>query len=112
VIAPDGAHLARPAVLDAQDALGRGLVDFLARLGVEHHGLHAEERRRGRAGLELGVAPGSGVIRWPPVSVCHQVSTMGQRPWPTTSLYQFQASGLIGSPTEPSKLQATRGRIS
>ena len=30
------------------------------------------------------VAPGSGVIRMPPVSVCHQVSTIGQRPSPTT----------------------------
>ena len=26
-----------------------------------------------------GVQPGSGVIMWPPVSVCHHVSTMGQR---------------------------------
>ena len=25
------------------------------------------------------MAPGSGVIRMPPVSVCHQVSTIGQR---------------------------------
>ena len=31
-------------------------------------------------GLSL-VAPGSGVIRMPPVSVCHQVSTIGQRPF-------------------------------
>jgi hypothetical protein len=31
-----------------------------------------------------GVAPGSGVIMWPPVSVCHQVSTIGQRVPPTT----------------------------
>ena len=30
------------------------------------------------------VAPGSGLIRMPPVSVCHQVSTIGQRPSPTT----------------------------
>ena len=29
-------------------------------------------------------APGSGVITWPPVSVCHHVSTIGQRPSPTT----------------------------
>jgi len=29
------------------------------------------------------VAPGSGVIMWPPVSVCQKVSTMGQRPPPT-----------------------------
>ncbi len=30
------------------------------------------------------VAPGSGVIKMPPVSVCHQVSTIGQRSSPTT----------------------------
>ena len=48
-----------------------------------------------------GVAPGSGLIMWPPVSVCHQVSTIGQRPPPTFSWYQTQAAGLIGSPTEP-----------
>src|SRR5437762_3468426 len=51
----------------------------------------------------VGVAPGSGVIKMPPVSVCHQVSTMGQRLAPMTWLYQIQASGLIGSPTVPSK---------
>ena len=49
------------------------------------------------------VAPGRGVIRMPPVSVCHQVSTIGQRPSPTTRWYHFQTSGLIGSPTEPSR---------
>ena len=52
----------------------------------------------------VSVAPGSGVIKCPPVSVCHQVSTIGARPLPTTSLYQFHASGLIGSPTVPSTL--------
>ena len=30
-----------------------------------------------------GVAPGSGVITWPPVSVCQKVSTIGQRSPPT-----------------------------
>src|SRR3954471_2768121 len=50
-----------------------------------------------------GVAPGNGVIRIPPVSVCHHVSTIGQRFPPITSLYQIHASGLIGSPTVPSK---------
>jgi hypothetical protein len=30
---------------------------------------------------------GSGAIMWPPVSVCHQVSTMGLRPSPTMSWY-------------------------
>ena len=48
-----------------------------------------------------GVAPGSGVIMWPPVSVCQKVSTMGQRSPPTCLWYHIQASGLIGSPTEP-----------
>ncbi len=49
------------------------------------------------------VTPGSGVIMMAPVSVCHQVSTMGQDPPPMCSWYQIQASGLIGSPTVPSK---------
>jgi hypothetical protein len=31
------------------------------------------------------VTEGSGVIIMPPVSVCHQVSTTGQRPSPTMS---------------------------
>src|SRR5436189_6324393 len=51
----------------------------------------------------VGIAPGSGVIIMPPVSVCHQVSTIGQRPSPTTLWYHSQASGLIGSPTVPSR---------
>ena len=42
-------------------------------------------------------------MRIPPVSVCHQVSTIGQRSWPITFQYQTQASGLIGSPTVPSR---------
>src|SRR6266849_776798 len=49
------------------------------------------------------VRPGSGVMRIIPVSVIHHVSTMGHRPPPIVSLYQSQASGLIGSPTDPSK---------
>ena len=48
------------------------------------------------------VTPGSGVIRIMPVSVCHQVSTIGQRLWPMFCWYQSHASGLIGSPTDPS----------
>ena len=45
---------------------------------------------------------GNGAIMCAPVSVCHQVSTMGAVPEPMTSRYQRHASGLIGSPTEPS----------
>ena len=54
------------------------------------------------------MTPGSGVIRIIPVSVCHQVSTIGQRPPPTCSWYQIHASGLIGSPTEPSSRSVER----
>src|SRR4051794_7187699 len=46
-------------------------------------------------------APGSVVIMIEPVSVCHHVSTIGQRPPPTLSWYQVHASGLMGSPTDP-----------
>src|SRR6478672_10686327 len=54
------------------------------------------------------VAPGSGAIRIPPVSVCHHVSTIGHRLSPTTRWYHSQASGLIGSPTEPSNRRDAR----
>src|SRR2546430_15420448 len=47
------------------------------------------------------VMPGSGGIMIWPVSVCHQVSTIGQRSPPITLRYQAQAFGLIGSPTDP-----------
>ena len=46
--------------------------------------------------------PGSGLIMMAPVSVCHHVSTIGQRSPPMCSQYQTHASGLIGSPTLPS----------
>src|SRR5271168_3464291 len=49
----------------------------------------------------VGVAPGNGEIIIAPVSVCHQVSTMGQRFFPMASKYHFQAAGLMGSPTVP-----------
>ncbi len=58
------------------------------------------------------VIPGSGVIRIMPVSVCHQVSTIGQRPPPMFSRYQIQASGLIGSPTVPSSRSDERSCFS
>ena len=43
-----------------------------------------------------------------PVSVCHQVSTIGQRSAPMTLWYQSQALGLIGSPTVPSSRSEDR----
>jgi hypothetical protein len=54
------------------------------------------------------ITPGSGVIMIAPVSVCHHVSTMGQRSAPITRWYQVHASGLIGSPTVPSRRSAER----
>ena len=54
------------------------------------------------------VTPGRGEIMIEPVSVCHQVSTIGQRPPPMCSWYHIQASGLIGSPTEPSRRSEER----
>ena len=41
-----------------------------------------------------GTAPGIGAMRMPPVSVCHQVSTMGQRPLPITRLIPFPGGGI------------------
>ncbi len=54
------------------------------------------------------VTPGSGLIMMPPVSVCHHVSTIGHRAPPITSRYHIHASGLIGSPTEPSSRSELR----
>ena len=58
------------------------------------------------------VIPGSGVMRIIPVSVCHHVSTTGVRPPPTCSRYQTHASGLMGSPTEPSRRSEVRSCFS
>ena len=46
-----------------------------------------------------------------PVSVCHHVSTMGQRPLPMTVWYHIHASGLIGSPTDPSRRKLDRSDL-
>ena len=56
----------------------------------------------------VGVAPGSGVMTWPPVSVCHIVSTIGQRSPPIVRWYHIHASGLMGSPTVPSSCRLER----
>src|SRR5215204_751179 len=48
-----------------------------------------------------GVTPAKFEIRQAPVSVCHQVSTIGHFFLPIFSSYQCHASSLIGSPTVP-----------
>jgi len=47
-----------------------------------------------------------------PVSVCHQVSTIGQLPPPMTFQYHSHAFGLIGSPTVPSRRRLERSCFS
>ena len=49
----------------------------------------------------VAVMPGNGEHMMAPVSVCHQVSTIGQRLPPMFSRYHIHASGLMGSPTVP-----------
>ena len=72
---------------------------------VDDFGNDAGEGRVAEPGL-VAMAPGSGEIMMCPVSVCHQVSTIGQRSRPMTSRYHIQASGLIGSPTRAEQAQA------
>src|SRR6201996_5410725 len=60
----------------------------------------------------VGVAPGTGLIMIAPVSVCHHVSTIGQRSPPTTLWYHSHALGLIGSPTVPSRRSLLRSDFS
>src|SRR6476620_298009 len=55
-----------------------------------------------------GVTPARFEIKVPPVSVCHQVSTIGHFFLPTCSSYQCQASSLIGSPTVPNTFNDER----
>src|SRR5919202_3340205 len=69
---------------------------------------------RGRVALPglAVVITGSGEIIIAPVSVCHQVSTIGQRPPPTCSWYHSHARGLMGSPTVPRSLKDERSCFS
>jgi hypothetical protein len=60
----------------------------------------------------VAVMAGSGEITIDPVSVCHQVSTIGHRLPPMCSRYHIHASGLIGSPTEPSSRRRERSCFS
>src|SRR5215203_3648797 len=55
-----------------------------------------------------GVIPAILEIKIPPVSVCHQVSTMGHFFLPICSSYQCQASSLMGSPTVPKTFKEER----
>ena len=60
---------------------------------VDDLGHDAGQRLGATAGLG-GIAPGSGVIMMPPVSVCHQVSTIGQRSPPIFSVIPHPGLGI------------------
>ena len=53
-----------------------------------------------KVGLD-GVTPAIFEIKIPPVSVCHQVSTIGEFFFPICVSYHSHASWLMGSPTVP-----------
>src|SRR5436305_5847736 len=59
----------------------------------------------------VDVTPGSGLIMMAPVSVCHQVSTIGQASRPMFARYHIHASGLIGSPTVPMRRSDDRSNF-
>src|SRR6478735_9034018 len=59
----------------------------------------------------VSVTPGSGLIMMAPVSVCHHVSTIGAVSPPMTRRYQIHASGLMGSPTDPSTRRLERSNL-
>ena len=77
VVAVDGPQHRRPGLLDDQQAalVGRH------RLALPVHDLGHDARQRPRRRARLGrrSRPASGAIMIMPVSVCHQVSTIGQR---------------------------------
>jgi hypothetical protein len=99
LVAPDAAQHRRPRLVQHEvaaparaDRLGSSVTTSALIPGsvrIAEPGLHS-------------VTPGSGEIMIAPVSVCHQVSTIGQLLRPMFSRYHIQASGLIGSPTLPS----------
>ena len=73
-IAPDVADHRRPRALDDQEA---ALAPFEFGTGfIDDRGHDARERQRARTRHQWRHA-GSGVIMWPPVSVCQKVSTIG-----------------------------------
>jgi hypothetical protein len=75
-----GAQHAGPGPRQHQQAAA--LLDLAAFL-VHQRGGHAGQRAVAEPGL-AAVMPGSGEIMIAPVSVCHQVSTIGQRSPPIT----------------------------
>ena len=100
-VAPDAAQHRRPRPGRARGSRRRGSAPARRRRRRSRRRCRGAGTSRCRASAV--VAPGSGLIMIAPVSVCHHVSTTGQRPPPMCCQYQIHASGLIGSPTDPSR---------
>ena len=98
---PDAQLIAPPLHVEPVDA--GSITSRTMTEGRASSTIAASTPKNGRVAVPgtVGVQPGSGVIMMAPVSVCHQVSTMGQLSPPIISWYHIHASGLIGSPTVP-----------
>ena len=81
-IAVDAAQHRRPRFREREQAAAR--LDVLS-AGISNLGEDAGKRPRRGAGFRAGQSRAAGVIRIAPVSVCHHVSTIGQRPLPMCS---------------------------
>ena len=82
VLLVERAEHRRPRALEHQQSLP--VVDRLALALVDHVGRDARGTGASPSPAWSATIPGSGVIMIAPVSVCHQVSTIGQRSPPTT----------------------------
>ena len=82
VVAPDRAQHRRPGLADDELAARVGPLTSLPSSSTMSASMPGSGSVQ-EPGL-VGVAPGSGVIMIAPVSVCHQVSTIGQRSSPMT----------------------------
>jgi len=105
VIAVDGARLAGPRIGDDQIAFAGAFEHRACRPDDLRD--NAENGRVAEPGF-WAIAPGSGVIRMPPVlglppGVDDRAAAIAD-----DAVIPFQASGLIGSPTEPSSLSEAR----
>src|SRR5690554_391216 len=99
MIVPDGACHSRPRKFHTQTPHYLISCYFIV-FFIHQHRWIPGKGKVAYVGL-VGVMHANGEIIIAPVSVCHQVSTIGQRFFPTKSLNQCHASSLMGSPTDP-----------
>ena len=89
LLAQDAPDVTLGEYLEEHGFRGRFVDDYLVPMGASIWSTDPERMMPGSANVHepglSGVAPGSGVMRWPPVSVCHHVSTIGHFDPPTVS---------------------------